>query len=417
MVAVFGRRLAVVALLALPAAAAAQDPRAFPVVGDLLSRQDGGGPPGDGISSQPTVSDDGRIVAYRSEAPNLGASEPRPALLVHDRSTSRTRVLVRAVEDGDIDDDDLFDPQLSADGRVLAFVGEPDELSPDDSDANEYIGFQFRDVFVADVRTGRTELVSRRSAARGGGAADGPSDAPAISADGRTVAFVSVADRLVPGTPREGIFAFVRDRRARRTERLPDRIRGLGGRATRTTGASVSGDGRVVAYAAERSRGGVTDVAIVRHDRRSRRTQVLTRYSTADLDDLDLSTSISDDGRRVGYATQRGSRRRPAADDDDNVNLARVFDARTGRSRTLSTRGGRTIEGREVVLSPDGRRAAFRSEEGDVNRLWLRRLDRRSAAPVAQGGIDPAFARAGGLAAVSESDGELTSQIYLRRLR
>ena len=64
-----------------------------------------------------------------------------------------------------------------------------------------------------------------------------------------------------------------------------------------------------------------------------------------------------------------------------------------------------------------GRRAAFRSGEGDVNRLWLRRLDRRGAAPVAQGGIDPAFARAGGLAAVSESDGELTSQIYLRRLR
>lgn len=80
-------------------------------------------------------------------------------------------------------------PTLSADARFVAFVSAADNLVAGDANG-------VSDVFLHDRRTGVTARVSSRP---DGGAADGPSRRPVLSADGGWVAFLSRAGDLVPG--------------------------------------------------------------------------------------------------------------------------------------------------------------------------------------------------------------------------
>src|SRR5438067_11090755 len=80
-------------------------------------------------------------------------------------------------------------PSISADGRFVAFDSRATNLVPGDTNGRS-------DVFVHDRQTRRTERVSVDSA---GTQADAESASPALSADGRFVAFSSSATNLVPG--------------------------------------------------------------------------------------------------------------------------------------------------------------------------------------------------------------------------
>ena len=83
-----------------------------------------------------------------------------------------------------------FDPAVSRDGGRVAFVSEATNLVQRDRNGAA-------DVFLYDVRSGQTTLVSRSAR---GGSATGPSGRPALSADGRFVAFVSDASDLLCAT-------------------------------------------------------------------------------------------------------------------------------------------------------------------------------------------------------------------------
>ncbi len=81
------------------------------------------------------------------------------------------------------------DPSVSADGRFVAFDSQADNLVSGDTNGSQ-------DIFVHDLMTGRTTIVSRHSS---GAYGDGQSNNPSISDDGRYVAFSSVASNLVSG--------------------------------------------------------------------------------------------------------------------------------------------------------------------------------------------------------------------------
>jgi len=107
-------------------------------------------------------------------------------------------------------------------------------------------------VFVRDRRTGTTERVS---VGQGGVQGNGSSEYPALSADGRFVAFVSWASNLVPGDTNDEEDVFVRDRRTGKTERVslgPNGIQGNGDSGGIYTPA-LSTDGRFVAFDSEAS--------------------------------------------------------------------------------------------------------------------------------------------------------------------
>jgi Tol biopolymer transport system component len=99
---------------------------------------------------------------------------------------------------------------LSADGRFVAFLSDAANLVPGDLNAA-------RDAFVKDRATGAVERVSVRT---GGGEANGHTLYVSMSADGRYVAFSSLATNLVPGDLNGASDVFVRDRAAGRTIRV-----------------------------------------------------------------------------------------------------------------------------------------------------------------------------------------------------
>ncbi|MFS8499377.1 MAG: hypothetical protein FWJ70_14305, partial [Micromonosporaceae bacterium] len=120
---------------------------------------------------------------------------------VHDRLTGVTE-RVSVASDGAPGDANSFSASVSADGRYVAFDSGATNLVADDTNG-------FRDVFVHDRETGVTQRVSVTSDGTQG---NGTTSEPAISADGRYVAFESAASNLVPGDTNEVQDVFARDR-------------------------------------------------------------------------------------------------------------------------------------------------------------------------------------------------------------
>lgn len=187
--------------------------------------------------SPPTLSADGRYVAFRTST-GYGTDSASSSVLLHDRTTGQTEMVTEhggAAVPGEA-------PAVSADGRFVAFASSSDELVPGDDDGDV-------DVFVHDRSTGSTELVSVGDDGRPG---DGDSTSPSISADGRHVVFHSDAPLSTLDTDRlPDVYAFDRDtdRTTLVTKALAvdpqsdDRWNDAG-----SYDASIDGEGRHVAF-------------------------------------------------------------------------------------------------------------------------------------------------------------------------
>ena len=145
-----------------------------------------------GASQMPSVSGDGRYVAFASTAvlgrPRQGREQtlnrqPFPTIYLRDTRTGRTTPIGGAAG---LPDDASTMPVVSADGRFVAFASRATNLVARDRNKSS-------DVFLYDIETGALILVSRAAA---GGPANGASLTPAISADGRFVAFQSDASDM-----------------------------------------------------------------------------------------------------------------------------------------------------------------------------------------------------------------------------
>jgi Tol biopolymer transport system component len=137
---------------------------------------------------------------------------------------------------------------LSADGRFVAFASTA-HLDPQRSPAPPAVGVGALVpsvmIYVWDRQTGKTELVTATSAGHG---ARGLSSFPAISADGRFIAFTSDADELVPSDANKLPDSYVWDGQTRQTESVS--VSALGDLANGSSGApTISADGRFVAFA------------------------------------------------------------------------------------------------------------------------------------------------------------------------
>src|SRR5215216_1881255 len=133
-------------------------------------------------------------------------------------------------------DQDSELPAISADGRFVAFSSEATNLVSGDRNKNP-------DVFVRDRQTGTT---TRVSVATGGAEANAGGTAPAISRDGRFVAFESSSDNLAPDTNFTGDI-YLHDRQTGTTELISKAFDG--GNANSSSFSPVlNADGRFVYY-------------------------------------------------------------------------------------------------------------------------------------------------------------------------
>src|SRR5688500_13943676 len=142
---------------------------------------------GEGSSSAPDISDDGRFVAFDSDAANLvrGDRNNITDVFRHDRETGET-ILVSVSSDGQQGDSSSHAPAISADGNLIVFHANS-PLVPEDNN-------ETTDVYIRDVEAGTTALVSVASDETIGNSS---SFIQEISADGRFVVFVSSATNLV----------------------------------------------------------------------------------------------------------------------------------------------------------------------------------------------------------------------------
>ena len=329
-----------------------------------------GGAAGDDDSQLPAVSGDGRFVAFRSLASTLvpGDTNGLGDVFVHDRSTgvtervsvdSRERQAVDA-DQGGVLDSNFGPPAISADGRFVAFASSATNLVK--SDRN-----QVADIFVRDRAAGTTERVSvagRRTEA------NGESGHPAISPDGRFVAFSSLADNLVPGDTNFAPDVFVVDRQAGTTQRVS--VDSAGQQADNSSeDPAISADGRFVAFSSSASNlvpgddDGASDVFV--RDRQAGTTESVSIVSpSTGFGAHSGAAAISADGRYVAFNSWE-----PDLVPGDTNNSYDVFvrDRSTGGLERVSLDSA-GVEGDDWSLAPalsaDGRFVAFQSFAGNL---------------------------------------------------
>jgi Tol biopolymer transport system component len=371
-----GAAIVLLALLTLGAAAA------FAAPGDtiLISRQSdsAGGAAADASSEAVTVSGDGRYVAFSSRATNLSDADDDDArdVFVRDTATGTTSLVSRqsAESGGAGGNADSYQPTISADGRLVAFTSAASNLSRAQRTNRP-------SVYLRDLVAETTKLVSRQGASRGHRAADGGSSEPAISADGRWVAFTSAADNLSRAADKPVRNAFVRDTRRRRTLLVSRQSASDGGKGTNdvVSSVSISGNGRYAAFGsggsnlahdAERdpSWGGV----FVR-DIQRRKTRLISRQSSDLGGDVaqccSAFPSISADGKLVAFSSSARNLRPPGIPWEGQGPIEAIYVRDLARrttelaSRASISEGGDTPNDAsdQPSISADGRYVAFHS--------------------------------------------------------
>ena len=188
--------------------------------------------------NHPSVSGDGRYVAFWSHATNLvpGDTNNRSDIFVHDRTTGLTTRVSIAVDGTQANQNSEF-PSISGDGRYIAFWSHATNLVPGDANTSP-------DVFIHNRATGG---LIRASIASGGTEGNNSSEYPSLSDDGRHVTFTSYANNLVPGDTNGERDVFVHDSETGGTTRVNIASNGTQANIGSLL-ASISGDGNYVAF-------------------------------------------------------------------------------------------------------------------------------------------------------------------------
>ena len=250
----------------------------------LVSVNQAGTDSGNGISSEGyRFSENGRFVGFVSGASDLVATDTNGTVDVFVRDLKRRTTTLVSVNQAGTDSGNEFSggveaPTLSADGRFVAFRSLASDLVATDTNGAT-------DVFVRDLKTGTTTLVSVNRAGTNSG--NGFSESSVLSADGRFVAFRSLASDLVATDTNGQQDVFVRDLKRRTTTLVSVNQAGTDSGNGGSRGSALSEDGRFVAFKSDASdlvatdTNGATDVFV--RDLK-RRTTTLVSVNQAGTD-------------------------------------------------------------------------------------------------------------------------------------
>mgnify|MGYP002713020065 CR=1 FL=1 len=333
-------------------------------------------------SSSPSISDDGNVIAFLSQATNLVADDINSStdIFVRNLVTNET-VLASVHPSGNLFDSDSSHAVISGNGRYVVFLSKVyymrdlqnetttrvDVIDPMGSGTTvyplienypavsydgRYVAFQsainsltsddnsdLRDVFLRDTVSNTTTLISVSSDEV---QANHHSYEPSISADGRFVAFYSFASNLVNNDTNGEGDIFVRDVISGTTTRVSVAAAGIIEANGRSTSPRISDDGRYVAFSSEASNlvpgdtNNETDVFF--HDNVTGITRRVSVYAAGiESDGASGLADMTADGRYVLFTS---SARNWALDGDEEIGssfrfFAYIHDTQTGETHRL----------------------------------------------------------------------------------
>ena len=251
-------------------------------------------------SNNPSISSDGRFVAFESLASNLVPKDTngRRDIFVYNRQT-KTIERISIDSSGQQGNKDSNNPSISSNGRFVAFESLANNLVPKDTNGR-------RDIFVYDRQTKTIERISIDSSGQHQG--NNNSNNPSISSDGRFVAFESLANNLVPKDTNGRWDIFVYDRQTKTIERISIDSSGLHQGNNHSNNPSISSNGRFVAFGSLASN-------LVPKDTNGRRDIFVYGRQTKTIERISLDSSgqqgnnhsnnpsISSDGRFVAFGS------------------------------------------------------------------------------------------------------------------
>jgi Tol biopolymer transport system component len=400
------RALMLAAACLVPATAAFADAPEQPTT--VLVSVSSTGIQGDQESILPALSGDGRFVAFASSATTLVPRDTNGAsdIFLRDVKTGTTKRVNLSSTGKQAEHGRSSAPSISSNGRFVAFQSKATNLAPDDNDTRmdifvrdlkrntttlvstgerggvdaaisgngRYVAFQWDGILVRDLKTHTTRRVAGVQAGR----APRGSYEPSISANGRLVAFHSRASNLVAGDTNDRNDVFVRDLKTGHTKRISVSARGTQLNDGDSDHAMISADGRSLVFVSSASGlvsdGGDAPSDVYLRDLRKRTTQLISVSSSGEPSDSgSFIPAVSADGDFVTFLSFGHN----LVPNDTNFTLD-VFlrDVREGTTTrlTVSNEGVQAIGVSDhPAISEDGRFVGFQAETGltsdDTNTL------------------------------------------------
>ena len=314
------------------------------------------GTQGDGNSSNPSISGDGTIVAFQSDADNLVAGDTNASTDVFIESPQSQQIaLLSQTPDGTIGNGASYDVSISRDFEEAVFVTKATNLFPD-SQPN------FSNVVEEDLLTGQITLVS---AGASGTQGTGDATDPSISDDGRYVTFLSDAPDLLPGDTSGQNDVYVKDLVTGTLTRISV---GLNGAAPDgdSSQPQISGDGSTIVFASTADNlvagdtNGVADVFVA--NRATGAITLVSQSAGVQGNSLSEDPSISDNGQYVAFASYSNNL---VPTDNNGHEDVFIADLQAGTMTLISQTpgaGGADGSSNFPAISGTGRAIAFTSQ-------------------------------------------------------
>ena len=322
------------------------------------------------------ISADGRFLAFASYAPLLrGDTNGRSDIYVFDMSTTQLTI-ESALPDGSPANADSFGPDISDDGRFLAFHSSGQLIPGSGDDPTQQI-------VLRDRQLGTTVVLSTNDAGERG---NDNSSGAVISGDGRVVAFQSYATNLVPGvdgnSAASDVYAVTVATRA--IARVSTTSTGHQQAKGASFGPSISGDGQLIAFTssawldeeqhqpARRTRkalplqpnGELRNVFV--RDLARGTTRRISRTSRGDANGPSYLPAISADGRWVAFVSNATDF---VADDDNDASDVFLHDLHTSKTSLVSrsaSGGAANGASSRPAISANGQHVAFESDAANL---------------------------------------------------
>ena len=326
----------------------------------LINADTNGASAGDDSMLSLELSADGQCVAFESALPSLVMDDDNRGSDVFLRNVTNGFAELISVRQpslpslSSVGSSQLSSQPISQNGRYVTFASDADGLAPGNT---SLAGF---DVYVGDLYAGTNQIVSMGTL---GSAASGVSIEPAISGNGRYVAFTSAATNLIAMDTNHATDVFLRDLQAQTTTLVSVNADGTGEGNKNSYSPMISADGRFILYVSKASN--LTSDSVSGTDNLFLRDeQVGTNYALTTSGQV--CAAMTPDGHFVAFATA------------SSTATIYVWDAQ--QAEVVSSQAGTSGAVQLVAISPDGNRIASLAGSSSLTlSIWDRAANTVSA--------------------------------------